>query len=37
MSENSCILEPEVSAEDKLGVLVARGLVTPASSMPILI
>ena len=35
LSENSCILDPEVSIEDKLGVLIARGLVTPANSMPI--
>ena len=35
LSENSRILEPEVSIEDRLGVLIARGLVTPANSMPI--
>ena len=35
MSEDSCILKPKASVEDKLGVLIARGLVTPASSMPI--
>ena len=35
MSEDSCILEPEMSVEDKLGMLIARGLVIPASSMPI--
>ena len=28
MNEDSCILEPEVSIEDKLGMLIARGLVT---------
>ena len=35
MSEDSFILEPQVFEEDKLGVLIARGLVTPAISMPI--
>ena len=35
MSEDSCILEPDVLFEDKLEVLIARELVTPASSMPI--
>ena len=35
ISEDSCIIEPEVLIEDKLGVLIARGLVTPANSMPI--
>ena len=35
MSDDSCILEPEVFVEDKLGVLIARGLETPGSSMPI--
>ena len=35
MSKNSCFLELEVSVEDKLGVLIARGLVTRAGSMPI--
>ena len=35
LSEDSCILEPEVSIEDRLGVLIARGLVIPANSMPI--
>ena len=34
MSEDLCILEQEVSIEYKLGVLIARGLVTPANSMP---
>ena len=33
MSEDSCIFELEASLEDKLGVLIAPGLVTPASSM----
>ena len=33
--DDSFILEPEASVEDKLGVLIPRGLVTPASSMPI--
>ena len=28
LSEDSCILEPEVSIEDRLGVLIERGLVT---------
>ena len=31
MSEDSCILEPELTVDDKLEVLIARGLVTPAS------
>ena len=35
LSEDSCILELEVSIEDRLGVLIACGLVTPANSMPI--
>ena len=35
ISEDSCILEPKVIIEDKLGVLIARGLVTPANSMKI--
>ena len=35
LSEDSCILEPEVSIEDRLGVLIARGLVKTANSMPI--
>ena len=35
MTEDSCIFEPEVSVEDKLGVLIAHGFVTLASSMPI--
>ena len=35
LSKDSCILEPKISIEDRLGVLIARGLVTPASSMPI--
>ena len=30
MSDDSCILEPEVFVQDKLGVQSARGLVTPA-------
>ena len=33
ISENSCSLEPEVTIKDKLGVQIARGLVTPANSM----
>ena len=35
LSEDSCILEPEVLIEDRLGMLIARGLVTPSNSMPI--
>ena len=35
MNEDSSILEPEVLVEDKLGVLISGGLMTPASSMPI--
>ena len=35
MSEDSCNLEPEVSVEDNLGVLIARGSVIPANFMPI--
>ena len=35
MSEDLCIFELEVSVEDKLGVLIAHGLVTSANSMPI--
>ena len=35
MSEDLCILELEVSVEDKLEVLIARRLVTPANLMPV--
>ena len=35
LSEDSCILEPEVPIANRLGLLIARGLVTPANSMPI--
>ena len=35
MSEDSCILEFEAFVKHKLFVLIERGLVTPASSMPI--
>ena len=35
LSENQRILEPEISIEDRLGVLIACGLVSPANSMPI--
>ena len=35
ISEDSCILEPELTIEDKVRVLIARGLGTPESSMPI--
>ena len=34
LSKDSCILKPEISIEDRLRVLIARGLVTPAK-MPI--
>ena len=34
-SEDSCILEPEVSIEDRLGMMIASILVTPANSIPI--
>ena len=35
MSKDSCNLEPDVSIEYRLKGLIARGLVTPANSMPI--
>ena len=35
IERDSCILEPEASKRDRLGVLIARGLVTPTNSMQI--
>ena len=35
ITEQCCLIEPEKSAEDKLGVLVACGLVTPSKPLPI--